>query len=153
MGKNDGYHVSASAEDYLEAIYLICNQKGVARSRDIMEHLSVSGPSVTEALQLLKKKDLVNYTPYEAITLTEQGECIAQDVLHRHVRLKEFLVEVLCVEEHVADEGACKMEHVVSEEIIDRMIRYRRFLQQDCKGKQCDQYLSFREYIGLSVSD
>ncbi len=49
-------NLSASLEDYLEAIYLVSRDQGKARSKEIMKRLGVSGPSVTEALQLLKDK-------------------------------------------------------------------------------------------------
>jgi DtxR family Mn-dependent transcriptional regulator len=139
--------LSSSSEDYLEAIYIICRDQGEARSKKIMEHLGVSGPSVTEALQLLRDKGLVNYTPYEAITLTEKGEVIAHDVLHRHETLRDFFVTVLGVDTKTADEGACKMEHLVSPGIIDRMVRYSFYLQEKCGKRGCDRILRFEEYL------
>ncbi len=138
--------ISSSSEDYLEAIYLICREQGEARSKDIMQHLNVSGPSVTEALQLLSKKGLVNYYPYEAITLTAEGEEVAVDVLHRHETLRDFFVEVLGIDEKLADDGACKMEHAASREIIDRIVKYTKYLQE-CKEKGCDKQLCFTDYL------
>lgn len=131
MAKRKG--LSASLEDYLEAILIICQEQGEARSKDIIEHLDVSGPSVTEALQLLRKKELVNYFPYEAITLTDKGEEIARDVLYRHETLRDFFIEVLGVDEIMADEGACRMEHAASREIIDRMVKYTHYLREEQK--------------------
>ncbi len=138
--------LSSSSEDYLEAIYLICRDKGEARSKDIMRRLDVSGPSVTEALQLLSKKKLVNYHPYEAITLTAKGEKAAKDVFHRHETLRDFFVEVLGIDEKLADEGACRMEHAASREIIDRIIKYTNYLNE-CKEKGCDKNSCFADYL------
>ncbi len=140
-------HLSASAEDYLESIYVFCKKNGVARSKEIMERLNVSGPSVTEALQSLSKKGLVNYTPYEAITLTEAGEKIARDVLHRHETLKEFFAEVLGVEPKLAEEGACKMEHVAPPEVIERMVLYTTYLKDECQVCECEKSLRFEDYL------
>ncbi len=74
----DTIDLSASLEDYIEAIYHIVEEKLVARSKDIATRLDVSRASVTEALRALAKKELINYAPYEAITMTEQGRKIAR---------------------------------------------------------------------------
>ncbi len=140
-------NLSASAEDYLEAIYILCNANGVARSKEIMERLGVSGPSVTEALQNLGKKGLVNYSPYEAITLTSQGEEIARDVYHRHSTLKDFFINVLGVDPVIADEGACKMEHAATSEIINRLVLYTKYLKDVCEPARSDNFLSFQDFL------
>ncbi len=139
--------LSASLEDYLEAIYLISRENGTARSKEIMKQLSVSGPSVTEALQLLNEKGLVNYQPYEPITLTTQGEEVASEVLHRHETLRDFFIEVLGVDRKTADAGACKMEHAASANIIERMIQYTRYLKEECKQENCASIDGFQEYL------
>ena len=139
--------LSASSEYYLEAIYLICQEHGEARSKAIKEHLDVSGPSVTEALQLLSDKKLVNYEPYEAITLTAAGESIAKDVLYRHQTLRDFFITVLGVDPAMADEGACKMEHAVSPAIIERMVQYTRCLQVQGKGRGIDHSRQFLKFL------
>ena len=139
--------LSASLEDYLETIYLICREKGAARSKDIMEHLSVSGPSVTEALQLLSEKKLVNYTPYDPITLTTKGEEAAKDVFYRHETLRRFFIDVLGVDPETADDGACKMEHVASPIIIERMVQYTNYLRHEKEGQEWIRDSGFAEYL------
>lgn len=139
--------LSASLEDYLEAIYLISRQDGEARSKKIREHLQVSGPSVTEALQLLAEKGMVNYAPYESVTLTPRGKKIARDVLHRHETLRDFFIDVLGIDAELADKGACKMEHAASENIIDRMVKYTKYLKIECKGRGCDKVHCFADYL------
>ncbi|PHR27288.1 MAG: DtxR family transcriptional regulator [Desulfotalea sp.] len=126
---NGTNRLSASLEDYLEAIYHSRDDKKMARSKQIQKRLGVSGASVTEACQQLREKGLINYAPYEAITLTPDGEKHAQDVIFRHETLKAFFIEVLKVDPTTADEGACKMEHVVSLTIVDRMIKYTKYLR------------------------
>ena len=138
--------LSASLEDYLEAIYLIIRNHGEARAKEIMERLCVSGSSVTEALQLLAEKSLVNYQPYEAITLTPKGEKVVEDVLHRHETLHTFFIEVLGVDEATADKGACKMEHATSPEIIERMVKYTHFVNHEdttCTNKNEHGFADF----------
>ncbi|WP_310601397.1 metal-dependent transcriptional regulator [Desulfobulbus sp.] len=116
--------LSSSLEDYLETIYLVAREQGAARSKDIIGRLSVSAASVTEALRALDSRGLVNYAPYALITLTPKGEIRAREILHRHETLRDFFVEVLGVDPRVADSGACRIEHVISDEILDSMITY-----------------------------
>ncbi|MBM9538711.1 metal-dependent transcriptional regulator [Desulfobulbus alkaliphilus] len=140
--------LSASMEDYLEAIYLISREQGHARNKEIIHRLGVSGPSVTEALQTLSDRGLVNYVPYESVTLTPQGEAIAADVYHRHQTLRDFFVEVLCLDEQLADEGACKIEHVISMEFIERIVRYTRYIKKlEGERDQGANHCSFEEYL------
>lgn len=65
--------LSASLEDYLEAIYNVIQEKQAVRSKDIAETLKVSRSSVTSALHALADKKLINYAPYDIITLTTGG--------------------------------------------------------------------------------
>ncbi len=123
------FKLSASLEDYIEAIYNIVAEKEVARGKDIAARLSVSGASVTEALRSLAKKGLINYAPYEAISLTDTGRKAAEDVVRRHNALKRFFVSVLAVDQDLAELGACRVEHAAPQEIIDRIISFSRFLE------------------------
>lgn len=124
------YQLSASLEDYLEAIFLIVQKKQAARAKDIADELSVKASSVTGALRLLSEKGLVNYAPYDIITLTRQGEVMARDVLKRHNALYDFFKNVLGVNEQEAQDGACKLEHAISPEILRRLINFVGFVQQ-----------------------
>lgn len=126
--------LSASLEDYIEAIYHIIDEKLVARSKEIAARLNVSRASVTEALRALAKKGLINYAPYEAITMTEKGRKVAEDVIFRHETLKRFFMEVLALDEQIAEEGACKIEHAAPPEIISRMISFIDFMQRCPRG-------------------
>jgi DtxR family Mn-dependent transcriptional regulator len=122
--------LSASLEDYLEAVYLISSKDDVAHANKIAEYLKVGKSSVSWALNQLSDKGLINYKPYEAITLTEAGEKLAKRVAIRHDNIKNFLREVLSVEEDIAEANACRMEHVVDKEILQRMTRFVEFLDK-----------------------
>lgn len=126
--------LSASLEDYIEAIYHIITKKQVARSKEIASSLSVSRASVTEALRTLSKKGLINYAPYEPITLTASGKETAEDVIFRHNALKRFFIEVLAIDSKTAEEGACKVEHAAPPEVIARMISFIDFLKACPRG-------------------
>lgn len=126
--------LSASQEDYLEAIYLIVQKKQAARAKDIALALNVRASSVTSALRTLSSLGLVNYAPYDLITLTRKGERLASDIVARHQALNKFLVTVLGVEPEEADEAACRMEHAVSKSILERFIKYAEYVEQCPRG-------------------
>jgi DtxR family transcriptional regulator, Mn-dependent transcriptional regulator len=121
--------LSASLEDYLEAIFQIASAKQVARAKDIAARLGVKNSSVTGALRLLASRGMVNYAPYDWITLTPTGTAAALDVIRRHEALRDFFVKVLNIEPALADEGACKMEHQIPPAILERFIQFVEFIE------------------------
>jgi len=120
--------LSASLEDYLEAIYHICNQKRAARAKDIVLRMGVHNSSVTQALRALSERGYINYAPYDIITLTAAGHKVASNVVRRHKTLRDFLVQVLALDEGTAQEAACKMEHAVSADILQRLVEFLEFM-------------------------
>ncbi|WP_051310044.1 metal-dependent transcriptional regulator [Desulfogranum japonicum] len=130
----DNYSLTASQEDYLEAIYLISEEKMAARAKDIADFLKVRASSVTSALRTLGSMELVNYAPYDIITLTKEGKKVAAEIVQRHNTLKRFLMNVLGVEEAEADEAACKMEHSIPKTIVDRIVKYSEYVETCPKG-------------------
>lgn len=137
--------LSASLEDYLEAIFHIEQEKHAARAKDIIERLQVSGASVTAALRILAEKKLINYAPYDLITLTTKGKAIAEDVVHRHETLRDFFIKVLAIEKHEAEEVACKMEHAMSENVLERLAQFITFLET-CPRGGTDWLKGFNSY-------
>ena len=121
--------VSASLEDYLEAIYHTAKANGAARAKDIVLAMGVNNSSVTQAFRLLSEKKLVNYAPYEVITLTSAGEEIALAVVRRHETLREFLTKVLGLPADEADAEACRMEHATSRVILDRLVKFVEYFE------------------------
>ncbi|MDJ0856852.1 MAG: metal-dependent transcriptional regulator [Desulfobacterales bacterium] len=121
--------LTASMEDYLEAIYHIVRKKQAARAKDIARRLEVNNSSVTGALRTLSEKGFINYAPYDVITLTPKGHKHAEDVVRRHEALMDFFTKVLCVDAEEASDAACKMEHALSRTILDRLIRFVEFLE------------------------
>lgn len=127
-------NLTASQEDYLEAIYHISAEKMAARAKDISIYLDVRASSVTGALRILGKLGLVNYAPYDLITLTDNGRLAAEDIVSRHTALEHFLVHVLGVDKKEADDAACKMEHSVPKSIIERFVKYAEYVEKCPKG-------------------
>jgi len=121
--------LSASLENYLETIFLLIQEKTVARSKDISAHLGVNRSSVTGALQALRERGLVNYEPYGYVTLTHRGTEVAERVFRRHEVLKDFFVKVLSIDEEEADEAACRMEHGISKHIVDRLVEFAEYME------------------------
>lgn len=119
-----GMALTAALEDYLEAIFNLCRFDAAARSRDIAESLNVHKSTVTAALKSLGQMNLINYAPYEAVTLTPEGRRLAEDVVKRHGALKDFFIHVLRVDETMAETAACGMEHSVPREIVEKLAAF-----------------------------
>jgi DtxR family Mn-dependent transcriptional regulator len=126
--------LTASLEDYLEAIFNIIAEKEAVRPKDIAKRLKVSNSSVTGALRALADKALINYSPYDVITLTPTGKAAAKDVVRRHEVLSDFFVKVLAVDEAAADEAACQMEHSIPKIILERFIKFVEFIDVCPRG-------------------
>lgn len=133
MAASKSKKLSASLEDYLEAIFNIAGESKAARSKDIAKLLGVSKPSVTGALRVLKRKGLANYTPYDCVTLTGPGRAAAAEVVRKHNILKSFFVKVLGVEKDVAHKAACKAEHALGQEVIGRLLCFIEFVTTETK--------------------
>lgn len=148
MVETHALELSESLEDYLEAIFQTILEKQFARPKDITQRLKVAGASVTTALKTLADRKLINYAPYECVTLTAQGEAIAEDISHRHEQLRSFLRDTLQVEADEADATACRMEHIIPGTIIRKLVRFAQFIENCPRGgkhwisgfeHQCDQ--------------
>ncbi len=123
-----------ASENYLEAILKLEEISGPVRSIDVANLLGVSRPSVNKAVSVLKKAGMVEQQPYGRISLTPLGREQAKAVDLRHKTLKRFLTKILGVEESVAEEDACRMEHVISPETMKRLTDYIQTIQEDNKN-------------------
>ena len=113
-------HIHQSAEDYLEAILRLRETKGQVRSVDISLLLGVTKPSVSFAMKKLRENEFIQMDQENLITLTEKGEEIAMRIYDRHKTIMSFLTAI-GVEEGVAREDACKIEHDISEESFNEL--------------------------------
>lgn len=116
-------HIHESAEDYLEAILRLREEKGQVRSVDIAQLLGVTKPSVSFAMKRLRENEYIRMDQDSLITLTDKGEKIALRVYDRHKTISTFLMR-LGVEECVAREDACRIEHDISQESFDALRRH-----------------------------
>ena len=122
--------LSSSLEDYLETIYNEVQKNGFAKVTDISRILNVKKASVTGALNSLTAKKLINYAPYSSITLTERGELMAKEIFKRHEIMADFFAKLLLLPLEEAALNACKMEHIMSEEMFTRMTKFSEFIQK-----------------------
>jgi DtxR family Mn-dependent transcriptional regulator len=120
--------ISSSLEDYIETIYLLVQEQGFARVKDVARARDVKAASVSIALRRLAELDLVRYERREYIALTPEGEKAGRRVFSRHRLLTRFFQEVLNMEAKAAGEQACAMEHSLTDEAMDGMARFFEFL-------------------------
>ncbi len=116
--------LTANMEDYLEAVSFCADEEGMARVSDIRDLLGVKTPSVTGAMKSLAREGYVVHAPYSGITLTPKGKRAAEEVKKRHAIFSRFLVQVLGVNPKTAEKDACRMEHVVSRETMEKLHAY-----------------------------
>ncbi len=137
--------LTSQLEDYLEAIAELQKIDRVARAKDIADRLDITRGTVTSALKSLSEKGLINYQPYSHITLTRKGEELAANIIHRHRTISRYLHEVLQLPWDIAEENACRAEHVLDRQVIDRLICHMEFMDR-CPRVGTDWLASFKEY-------
>ena len=131
--------LSSSLEDYLESIYNHIKKNGSVKAVEISKDLSVSRASVTEALNKLAHEKYINYGRYENISITNLGIQKAQEIFEKHRVLQTFFENVLGVETQEAKEVACKIEHIISENIVEKIRKLNLYCQTE--------YDFFNKYI------
>ena len=116
-----------SGENYLETILILKEKQGLVRSIDIARALNFSKPSVSRAMGILRENGYIVMEPGGEIELTEKGQKKADGIYERHKLLTEFLHRVSGVDPRVAEEDACKMEHIISDETFQGI---KEFMKQ-----------------------
>lgn len=110
-----------SGENYLETILLLKQKQGFVRSIDVANALNYTKPSISRAMSILKKSGYVRIENGGNIVLTEAGQAMAERIYERHRIITRYLISQLGVEESVADQDACRIEHIISQETFERM--------------------------------
>lgn len=117
--------IRQSAEDYLEAILMIKEKKGYVRSIDVANQLGVSKPSVSYATKRLRENGYISFNEDGMISLTNSGMEIASKIYTRHKVLTQIFTS-LGVDEKIAAEDACKIEHDLSPQTFDALMEYAK---------------------------
>jgi DtxR family Mn-dependent transcriptional regulator len=139
-----GKKKTGRTEDYLEAILLVVRKKGYARIKDISGLLDVGPSSVTEMMSKLSERGYINYEKYGAVTLTPKGEKVGMSIFSKHNTLKKFLM-ILDVPEDQADEEACMIEHIVSDETIGKLEKFLEFVSMEDDPRWFDHFRYYSE--------
>lgn len=116
--------LSAAMQDYLEEILNLSGRLETVRVTDIAERLNLTKASVSQALNQLREQGLINQDRYGPVELTERGRYYGMVVKRRHEVLRSFLTEVLGVDHKTAEKDACRMEHAVCSETIERLVDF-----------------------------
>lgn len=120
-------NLSASLEDYLEIICNLLETSQSVKAVEIAKKLNVSRASVSEALTKLADKDYILYEGHKGITITEKGLKKAQEVIDKHNTLTTFFTDILHIDKEEAIANACKVEHVISDELFARLKQFKNF--------------------------
>ena len=120
--------IHKSAEDYLEAMLMLKQERGYIRSIDVAEKLGVTKPSVSYATKRLRESGYISFDPAGMILLLPPGLEIAERMYERHMLLSELLIG-LGVEPEIAREDACKIEHDLSVETFNAIRQHAQRCQ------------------------
>ncbi len=113
-----------SMEMYLETVYILEERSGHAHVTEIAKELDVSKPSVTKSMKYLRAKGFVEKEPYGSVTLTEKGREIAKKIYRNHLAITRFLETSLNMKPEDADKDACRIEHVISNSMLEAIEEY-----------------------------
>ena len=105
----------------METILLLHQQTGFVRSVDIANKLDYTKPSVSRAMSILKKNGFISMDRSGQILLTEKGLQKASEIYERHCLITNFLERVLSVSPEIAEQDACRIEHIISQETVDKI--------------------------------
>jgi len=126
---------SFTEENYLKAIFKLAETEGTEISTNaIAEKLGTKAASVSDMLRKLSEKKLINYKKYQGVTLTAQGKKVALNIIRKHRLWEVFLVEKLGFKWDEVHDMAEQLEHVVSQELIDRLDKFLNFPKFDPHG-------------------
>lgn len=139
--------LSTSLEDYLESICILEQKNRVVRVKDISKMLKVSMPSVHQALHILMESGLVDHKNYGYVELTVKGRSTGEEIYSRHVLLLRFFDEILDVPRKIAEEDACRIEHNISQETLDRLVAFINFVETCPQPDGPDWLKSFKHFF------
>ena len=113
-------HTTASGEDYLEAILVLQKKMGMVRSIDLARHMGFSKPSISHAVGVLKNGGFLTMDEDHFLHLTDVGREVAEKIFERHCFFTEQLIAA-GVDPKTAEAGACRIEHIISDESFSRL--------------------------------
>jgi len=134
-------NLSASLEDYLEIICNRLEESSSIKAVEIAKELNISRASVSEALTRLAEKNLIIYESHKGILITDEGLKAAKHVIQKHNSITDFFENTLGLDRLSAEENACKIEHVIDDNVFERLkdfqeycLKNRKFTEDFKKG-------------------
>jgi Mn-dependent DtxR family transcriptional regulator len=115
--------INESAENYLEAIFMLKNKTGFVRSIDVAHELSFTKASVSVAMKSFREKGYITMDESGGISLTSEGMAIAEKIFERHHIIASALISI-GVDKETAFDDSCKIEHVISDESFEKLKKY-----------------------------
>lgn len=115
--------MSESSEMYLETLYILLQKTPLVRSIDVGAYMGYSKPSVSRAVGLLKKEELITVDNQGYLKLTKAGEKKAKVIYERHMLLSQLLIN-LGVDKKTATQDACRIEHYISQKTFDAIKKH-----------------------------
>ncbi len=113
-----------SGEMYLETILVLKLRKGTVHSVDVAKALNFSKPSVSRAMKILRDDNFITMQQNGEIDLTPAGLRKAEQIYGRHIILTQFLRDFIGVDDEMAEENACRMEHILNQEVVDKIVQF-----------------------------
>jgi len=116
--------IQESGENYLETILILQNQNGYVRSIDVANQLDFTKASVSRAMSILKEAGYITMEQNGNLVLTDTGNKKASAIYERHTLIAQFLEMTLGVGSDIALQDSCRIEHIISEEVFERIKQY-----------------------------
>lgn len=146
--------ISHTEENYLKAIFKLSEKDNSSVSTNaISKEMSTSAASVTDMLKRLSDKNLINYEKYKGVTLTKNGNSLATSLIRRHRLWEVFLLQQLDFSWDEVHEIAEQLEHIQSDELIERLDRFLEYPKFDPHGDpipDADGNFTYRKQVLLS---
>lgn len=143
--KIKGIQLSLKQQSYIETIYELCKTHSHAHTKDIADKMGIKMASVTEAIQGLAEKGIINYQARLNMTLTQLGEDIALELDKRHLALADFFKNILCCSNEYSEDIACKIEHVIDDQFLQRLTDFVTFLRNELPANGTDPVEEFKK--------
>lgn len=144
--------LTKSHEKYLTTIFQLSREKEKVRLKDVVQKMALAPSTVSEAIKMLAGKDLIKHSPYEPISLTDEGYNIASELVKKHDVLFDFFSRVLSMQEDEANTFVSGMENAVNTQLLDRFVFFLDFMQKcSCKNpKWLEAFKYYAEHNALA---
>lgn len=135
-----------TTQEYIEIIFDLQKKDNFARVTDIAKERGVSRSSVSTALNVLKKRRLINHETYGNVELTPEGFSLGSELEKRHQVIARFFTNFLAIPAEHANVDACQLEHHISNESIRRLVQFIHFFENadTCKP---ETLITLRAYL------